>query len=78
MIFNCRLHYKEYLVDKINRNRLDPITIYATDKIKIMLSREELKVPTINEGNDDDEDEDGEEETEEQFRERLIKVCVVV
>ena len=62
-----RTHYKEYLVDKINKAKLDPITIYETVKIKLMLSRDGLEVP-------DKEDADGEEEDDDTYRERLIKV----
>ncbi len=51
-------------MDKINKNKLDPITIYDTNQIKAMLRREELKVPVQNE-----------DENREQFREILIQVC---
>jgi len=60
-------HYKEYLVDKINKAKLDPITIYETAKIKLILTREEMEVP-------EKEEEDGVEEEEDDYRERLIKV----
>ena len=64
-----RTHYKEYLVvDKINKAKLDPITIYETVKIKLMLTRDGLQVP--------DKDVDGEEEDYDTYRERLIKVGV--
>jgi len=59
-------HYKEYLVDKINKAKLDPITIYETAKIKLILTREEMDVP-------EKEEEDGVEEDEDAYRERLIK-----
>ena len=62
----CRLHYKEYLVHCINVNKLDPIAIYSTAKIQIMLSKEEL--PSIDKMN---------EETENKYRDRLIKVCIM-
>ena len=68
----CRVHYKEYLVDKINKKKLDPITMYTTDKIKLMLTREEMKVPEQNEDKNADDD----DETDEEFRTRLIKVCI--
>ena len=55
MWLSPRTHYKEYLVDKINRAKLDPITMYETVKTKMMLSREEWEVP-------DKEDMDGEED----------------
>ena len=69
MWLSPRTHYKEYLVDKINKAKLDPITIYETIKIKLMLSRDALEVP-------DKEDVDGEEEDEDTYKERLIKVGV--
>ena len=68
----CRLHYKEYLVDKINKNRLDPVTIYETEKIRLILTREELELPPRH-GNEEEEEVE-EEETEQQLRERLIEV----
>ena len=43
--------------------------MYNTEKVKIILQREELVVPEINEDPDDDD-----EETEEEFRKRLIEV----
>ena len=64
-----RTHYKEYLVDKINKAKLDPITIYETRKIQVMLTRDGLEVP-------EKEDAAGEEEEEATYRERLIKVGV--
>ena len=62
--FLChRKHYKEYLVGKINQGHLDPVTMHETEKVKVILLREELAVP----------EREGEEE-EEDYRERLIKV----
>ena len=63
-----RTHYKEYLVDKINKNKLDPVTMYKTDKILLILTREELEFPEK-----EDDDEEG-EETEEEKRKRMIEV----
>ena len=60
---NNSVHYKEYLVNIINQNGLDPVTIYELNQIKAMLTREEIDVP---------EQEDDEEEK--QYRERLIQV----
>ena len=57
-----REHYKEYLVDRINKAKLDPLPLY--DNIGVILTREEMKVPE-REG----------EETDEDYRERLIQVC---
>jgi hypothetical protein len=67
LYFAHRTHYKEYLVDKINKNKLDPVTIYATEKIHFILIREELDFPP-HEG----------EEQEETYRERMIKVSSIV
>lgn len=69
MYASFRTHYKEYLVDKINKEKLDPITIYETEKIQLILRREEMDVP-------DKEEEDGVEEDADAYRERLIKVGV--
>ena len=51
------------------QDKLDPITIYETVKIKLMLSRDGLEVP-------DKEDVDGEEEDDDTYREWPIKVGV--
>ena len=61
---SSRVHYKEYLVNKINQAKLDPVTMYETDKVKVILLREEKEVPD----KDDDENEDD-------FRVKLIQVC---
>lgn len=61
-------------MDKINKNKLDPVTIYATNKVTFMLAREELDVPARREGNEDENGDEQAEETEEEYRERLIKV----
>ena len=58
------MHYKEYLVNIINQHGLDPVTIYETPKIKLMLTRDEIEPPE----QEDDED-------DQQYRERLIQVC---
>ncbi len=51
--------------------------MYETNKIKIMLTREELRVPIINELVDSDDCEEYIEETLDQSRERLIKVTLI-
>ena len=61
-------------MDKINKNRLDPVTMYATDKILLILTREELEFPPRNANDDDEEEEEDGEETDEERRDRLIKV----
>ena len=58
-------------MDKINKKKLDPITMYPIFKIKLMLEREEMKVPKISDENDPGDD----EETEEDYNARLIRVC---
>ncbi len=52
-------------MDLINKNKLDPITMYETIKIEVMLTREEMAVPD----KDDDDDDDVQ-------RDKLIQVCV--
>lgn len=64
-----RAHYIAYLVDEINRARLDPITIYETEKIKLMLARDGMEVL-------EKDNVDGGEEEDDNYRERLIKVGV--
>ena len=56
-----RKHYKEYLVDRINKAKLDPLPMY--DNIEVLLRREETVVPEkeVDEGDED-------------YRERLIEV----
>ena len=65
MFFNFvlyfRKHYKEYLVDRINKAKLDPLPMY--DKIELLLTREEKAVP-----------EKEVDESDEDYRERLIEV----
>ena len=59
----CRVHYKEYLVNKINKEGLDPVEMYSVHQVKLILKREELEVP---------EEEDKEEE--EHYKGRLVEV----
>ena len=61
---SVRKHYKEYLVDRINKAKLDPLPLY--EDIAIILKREEKPVP-----------EKEEDETDEHYRERLIAVGAV-
>ena len=51
----------------INKHGLDPVTMYETLKIKLMLTREEIAVPE----QEDDED-------DQQYRERLIQVGNII
>ncbi|XP_019849469.1 PREDICTED: ubiquitin carboxyl-terminal hydrolase CYLD-like [Amphimedon queenslandica] len=59
----CELHYKEYLVYKINKEGLDPVEMYGIHQVKLILRREELEVP-------EEEDDEGEEE----YKGRLIEI----
>ena len=60
-----RKHYKEYLVDRINKAQLDPLPLYEKDgNIEIILKREEKPVP-----------EKEEDETDDHYKQRLIEVC---
>ena len=52
-------------MDLINKNKLDPISMYTTKKIEVMLTREEMALP-----DKDDEDDDDVQ------RAKLIQVCV--
>ena len=63
------VHYKEYLVDKINKNRLDPITLYDLDKMGLILTREGMEIP-IHFYEDC--------ETEDEFKEKMIVVCATM
>ena len=66
-ILHLSVHYKEYLVNIINQHGLDPVTMYATWKIEVMLTGEEIAVPE----QEDDED-------DQQYREILIQVDLVI
>ena len=61
MLIYFRKHYKEYLVDRINKAKLDPLPMY--DNIELLLTREEKAVP-----------EKEVDESDEDYRERLIQV----
>ena len=52
-------------MDLINKSKLDPISMYSTIKIEVMLTREEMAVPD----KDDDDNDDVQ-------RANLIQVCV--
>lgn len=60
-----RVHYKEYLVDLINRSNIDPVTIMLEDDLHILLRRWEKPIP----------DRLG-TETDAQYRTRLIQVSI--
>ena len=57
------MHYKEYLINKINKEKLDPVDMYNVHQVKLILKREELEVP---------KEEDDEEE--EHYKGRLVEV----
>ncbi|KAL5466679.1 hypothetical protein EMCRGX_G030823 [Ephydatia muelleri] len=57
----CSVHYIEYLVTKINKTHLDPISLYDVHSLEAMLARDEL--PAL-EKKDDSED---------AYKEKLIK-----
>ena len=58
-------HYIEYLVDKINKARLDPISLYEVYSLEAMLVREDQ--PLLERNDDDGEDE---------YKKKLIKVTI--
>ena len=58
-----RTHYKEYLVNKINSNKLDPLVLYEDNQIERILDREEKPIPQKEE-----------DDTDEQYRQKLIEV----
>ena len=51
----CRDHYKEYLIQLINVNQLDPIDIMSTQEVIILLKREEVDFRTQAGGEADDQ-----------------------
>ena len=51
----CRDHYREYLIQLINVNQLDPIDIMSTHEVIILLKREEVDFRTKARGEADDQ-----------------------
>ncbi|EDO46475.1 predicted protein, partial [Nematostella vectensis] len=41
----CRMHYIEYLVERVNANLIDPVSIMTSDQLKLALEREDQAVP---------------------------------
>jgi hypothetical protein len=39
------VHYREYLVDLINRNRIDPVEVMEEKELLLLLEKSEKKVP---------------------------------
>ena len=58
-----RSHWTYFLVDLINKYKLDPVTMYTTPKISAMLIREEVDLPPR-----------GKDEEIEVYREKLTQV----
>ena len=54
-------------MDRINKSKVDPLSMYTTPQIILILKREEKEAP-----------EKEPDEEEQQYRERLIEVCVCV
>ena len=52
-VYNYRLHYKEYLVQLINVNNIDPIDTMNEDYILPVLLREKKEVPARQIGESD-------------------------
>ena len=62
-----RLHYKEYLVNKINKAKVDPVELYSVHQVKGILKREEVDVPE----QEDNEEDDG-------YKARLVEVKYLI
>ncbi|KAK8722802.1 hypothetical protein OTU49_012048, partial [Cherax quadricarinatus] len=58
----CRLHYTEYLVEKINTHKLDPVTIFDEADLRVCLRRNGKTVPIRR------------WESEKLYRDKLIKL----
>ncbi|XP_076048722.1 uncharacterized protein LOC143029731 [Oratosquilla oratoria] len=58
----CRLHYTEYLVEKINGSRLDPVSIFDEADLRVCLRRNGKTVPVRR------------WESEKGYRDKLIKL----
>lgn len=62
------MHYKEYLVNKINKAKLDPVELYNTQQVKLILKREEVdQIP-------DEDDDEGEDD----YKAKLIEVKIPI
>lgn len=62
------MHYKEYLVNKINKAKLDPVELYNTQQVKLILKREEVEqIP-------DEDDDEGEDD----YKAKLIEVKIPI
>ena len=61
-MFVFSLHYKEYLVGKINKEAIDPITIMSNEELERVVSREGKTMAQKN------------RETDPAYRTRLLEV----
>ncbi|XP_048577169.1 E3 ubiquitin-protein ligase RNF31 isoform X2 [Nematostella vectensis] len=59
----CRMHYIEYLVERVNANLIDPVSIMTSDQLKLALEREDQAVPQKKET-----------ENNKNFRARLVQL----
>ena len=62
-----RKHYKEYLVDLINKNGIDPADKMKIDEIHVVFRRAEMEPPAR-----------GGVETDDVYRQRLLEVSLVL
>lgn len=63
---SLRLHYTEYLVEKINTHRLDPVSIFDEADLRVCLRRNGKTVPIRR------------WESEKLYKDKLIKVSLTV
>nr|XP_006817413.1 PREDICTED: uncharacterized protein LOC100375820 [Saccoglossus kowalevskii] len=57
----CKIHYCEYLVEKITSNHIDPAIMFKEDALKVILMRNEVPVPDRNK-----------KENDQHYRQRLL------
>lgn len=60
-----RIHYKEYLVGLINKNKVDPVDIMGVKELERCFIRMGKQAPKLNKN-----------ENEQQYKKRLAQVCV--
>ena len=63
MVSSYRLHYSEYLVNKVNSSLIDPADIMVADELTVVLARGNVPAPDRLEG-----------EGEDVYQERLLVV----
>ena len=59
-----RIHYKEYLVGLINKNKVDPVDIMGVKELERCFIRMGKPAPKLNKN-----------ENEQQYKKRLAQVC---